>query len=156
MHMPGTRHLLAVSVVVLMAGLWSACSESPSGPNRPDGRMVLVANVSGTSVQTLVVEVTADDITAPLLFNIEVEDGVASGALIIPAGSDRLITVSAFNGDGIETHEGSTTTDVHPGPNGAISIVLSPPEISAWMKKIPMHSQAGFSLITRSPALPDG
>jgi len=138
--------LLALAAVMAVA-VWSACTDSPGGPQKPDGRLALVANVSGTSVQTLVVEVTADDIAEPLLFNIEVEDGIASGTLVIPAGSDRLITVSAFNGDGIETHEGSAETDVHPGPNLPLAIVLTP-----LTGELPIDVSIGHLSIVIEPA----
>ena len=62
------------------------------------------ADVSGTAVATVVVEVTAPDIPAPLVFNFIVTDGIASGTITIPAGTGRTITIRAFDAGGVETH----------------------------------------------------
>jgi hypothetical protein len=88
--------------------------------------MVLAANLAGTTVEMVVVEVSAADIDPTLVFNIAAEDGTATGILSIPTGSERLIAVRGFNGDGIETHQGSAIADVVPGANPPLSILLVP------------------------------
>jgi alpha-tubulin suppressor-like RCC1 family protein len=91
------------------------------------GSIGFYADVSGTTVKILVVEVTADDITDPLVFNVEIDDqGNGSTTLTIPAGPDRTITVHAYNVDDLETHRGEATVDVIAGPNPRLAIRLEP------------------------------
>src|SRR5256885_9477401 len=88
------------------------------------GEFVLRATLFGTTVSTLAVSVTAEDIPTPLAFNISQQNGIASGTLRVPPGSARLITVQAFDNLGQLTHEGSKTIDVVPGPNPPVSIAV--------------------------------
>lgn len=119
------RHIVAAFPVLLFAG--SACSPGEITPPPPGLVTLLVrANVSATSVALVVVEVTAPDIDTPLVFNIPVTAGVASGTVTVPAGSDRTFTMRAFDSGGIETHAGSRTVDVAAGANPAIVITLLP------------------------------
>jgi len=104
------------------------CTSQPTGPSLSGehASLLVQARVSATLINTLVVEVTAPDITTPLVFNIIVTDGVATGTVEIPTGSDRTITIRAFDTNGIETHRGSATVDVLEGTNPTVYIVLIP------------------------------
>ncbi|HEY3279506.1 MAG TPA: right-handed parallel beta-helix repeat-containing protein [Gemmatimonadales bacterium] len=88
--------------------------------------LVLRADVSATSVALVVVQVTAPDITAPLVFNIPVTNGLAIGSVALPAGSNRTLTMHAYDAGGIETHRGTTVLDVHAGSTPTIQITLTP------------------------------
>ena len=104
-----------------------ACSEPTGSGRRPvDASLLVQADLSATAVMTVVVEVTAADIPTPLVFNIPVVDRVASGPVTIPSGSNRTITMRAFDAGGVETHHGSVTVNIQPGTNPTISIVLMP------------------------------
>ncbi|HWP37173.1 MAG TPA: PQQ-dependent sugar dehydrogenase [Gemmatimonadales bacterium] len=93
----------------------------------PTGTTLLVrADVSATSVATVVVEVTAPDLASPLAFNIPIVNGVATGTITVTAGSNRTITMRAYDAAGVETHRGSITTTIRSGVNPAISLVLTP------------------------------
>ena len=87
--------------------------------------LVIRADLSGTAVATVVVEVTAPDIPSQL-FNIPIVNHVASGTIALRAGSGRTITMRAYDAGGVETHRGSATIDIQPGTNPTISIVLQP------------------------------
>ena len=111
--------------------------------------MLLVrADVSGTSVATVVVEVTAADIVPPLVFNIPVVGGVALGTVTLPAGSARTFTMRAFDAGGVRTHTGSATVNIQPGVNPTIAIVLMPLTGSA-----PINATLGSFAVTLQPAL---
>jgi hypothetical protein len=102
---------------------------SPGAVGLRDGglaTLVIRADVSGTSVATVVVGVAAPDIPTTLVFNIPVANGVALGTITIPAGSNRAITLRAYDAGGVQTHEGSATLNVQAGTNPAISLVLRP------------------------------
>jgi len=103
-----------------------SCSPGTAPGDRVDAKLIVTANVSGTAVATVVVEVTAPDLATPMVFNIPVVAGVASGTITIPAGSNRTITIRAFDTGGVLTHSGSTTLNVQAGTNPTISLTLAP------------------------------
>jgi hypothetical protein len=114
----------------LLATIAIPACQSGTEPPRPiprdPGRLIVSANVAGTPIATVVVEVTASDITTPLVFNLTLADGRASGTITVPAGSARRITIRAYDAGGIETHRGSTTIDVREGaanPSVSISVL---------------------------------
>ena len=117
--------MVTLALPLLLA---ASCDRQPTGPTMfEEGAPLLIrADVSATLINTLVVEVTAPDITTLLVFNIEVVDGMASGTIVIPAGSDRTITIRAFDSNGIQTHQGSATVNVVEGVNPTVQISLGP------------------------------
>jgi len=115
------------AALVFVLGLGSCLSHEPTGSARGAETTLLVrANLSGTSVAIVVVEVTAPDLPTSPLFNIPIVNGVASGAITLRAGSGRTITMHAYDAGGVETHRGSVTVDVRAGTNATISLVLMP------------------------------
>jgi len=123
-----TRRLWPAAALVSTLALGSCLGREPtdSPPRPPEARLLLRADLSGTAVATLVVEVTAPDVAPALLFNVPVVAGAASGTLTIPAGSNRAIAVRAYDAGGVETHSGSVTISLQPGANPTIAIVLTP------------------------------
>lgn len=105
--------------------LFAACGD-PTYPNHGHGTLIVRADVSATAVATLVAEVAGPDIPTPLLFNIPITAGVASGAITIPAGSNRSVTLRAYDAGGILTHSGSVQVAVQAGSNATVAITLTP------------------------------
>jgi len=135
-----------------MASLLALGSCLPSEPtgsrSRPAETTLLVrADLSGTTVATVVVEVTAPDIAARLVFNISVTDRVALGIITLPAGSDRTITMRAYDAGGVETHSGAVTVAIQPGANPTIAIVLLP-----LTGDVPINATLGSFAVTVTPA----
>src|SRR5258706_2469025 len=110
--------LAAVSLLV-------ACGGSVD-PGQGHGTLLVRADVSGSSVATLVAEVTAPDIPAALIFNIPISAGVASGTVTVPAGSYRTVTLRAYDAGGILTHSGSATIHGPSGTKPTVAITLTP------------------------------
>jgi len=108
------------SVLVL-----GACGDSVD-PGPGHGTLIVRADVSAAAVATLVAEVTAPDIPTPLVFNIPIAAGVASGTITIPAGSNRTVTMRAYDAGGILTHDGSATLNIQSGTNATVAITLTP------------------------------
>ncbi len=104
------------------------------------------ADVSAAAVASLVVEVTAPDITTLLVFNIPIANGVASGTITLPAGSSRTITMHAFDVGGVETHRGAVTVTIRAGPNPVISLVLTP-----LAGDTPINATLGSFVVTVTP-----
>src|SRR6058998_4228572 len=79
---------VAAAGLVFLAALGSCLEREPTAsPSRPPEMTLLVqADLSGTPVATVVVEVTAPDIPTPLVFNIPIVDRIASGTITVPAG----------------------------------------------------------------------
>ena len=122
-----TRRLSLGAALVFALGLASCLSEPTESTRRPpEARLLLRADLSATTVATLVVEVTAPDISPALLFNIPIVGGAALGTITLPAGSDRTIAVRGYDAGGIQTHSGTLTISVQPGANPSIAIVLTP------------------------------
>ena len=113
------------AAAVLACLIWSgACSPTPTEPTEGEATLLVITDVSATVTATVVVEVTAADITTPLVFNIPIVDGTASGTITVPAGPQRTITMSAFSDLGIETHRGSVTIDLEAETTATVSMTL--------------------------------
>jgi hypothetical protein len=123
-HATTTWAAVSVAAIMVVAG---ACDiNRVSEPALDSAEMVVRADVSGTTIATLVATVSAPDIAISLVFNFTLTDGVASATLKIPPGSNRTITVEAFAADGSVTHVGSVLINVQPGINPPVVIVLTP------------------------------
>ena len=109
-----------------MLALGSCVGHEPTGSPPAQTTLIVRADLSGTAVATVVVEVTAPDIPTPVVFNIPIANSVASGTITLRAGSGRTITMRAYDAGGVETHRGSATLNIRPGTNSTISIVLQP------------------------------
>jgi hypothetical protein len=130
--------------------LGACLQDATTAPHADPTRVPLLvrADLSGTAVASLVVQVTAPDILTPLVFNIPIAGGVAIGTITVPAGSARTFSLQAFDAGGIETHSGSVTRAIQPGPNPMIAIVLQPLTGSG-----PITATVGSFTVTVAPAL---
>jgi len=126
-----------------------ACADHGGVNPNPTGDATLsvTANLAGTAVVMVVVDVTAPDIPAKLVFNISVANGVASGSITVPAGSNRTITMRAFDAGGVETHSGSTIMSIQPGTNTMLSITLTP-----LTGNLPIQVNIGSFIVTVAPS----
>ncbi len=119
--------LTSLSVALGFLAVLVSCAErSTVGPPGDDATFVITANLSGTMAATIVANVTAPDIPTMLVFNIPIVNGTANGTITIPAGSNRTITLRAYDTGGVETHNGSVTVTILPGTNSNIAILLTP------------------------------
>ena len=122
-----THSHFTLSLVLAMPLLLAVgCGRPVMGPTLSEGEvpLLLLSNVSTTLTSTIVVEVNAPDIPSPLVFNIEITNGVASGTIDIPIGTGRTITIRAIDNNGIVTHRGVITVDVVAGVNPTVDISL--------------------------------
>lgn len=123
-----SRRLLFLAALLTVLS-WVGCQDGPTHPpSQPElAELYVRANLAGTNVAALVVEVTASDIAEPLIFNIPIgEGGQASGVITVPAGSARRVLVRAYDANAIETHRGEATVNVVAGANPPLTIVLYP------------------------------
>src|SRR5713226_4962922 len=143
---PSTPVALGMACALAAASCLGRDATEPPGNGSPVA-LALRANVSATAVATVVVVVAATDITPSLVFNISVQNGVASGTITLPAGSSRLITMHAYDAGGVETHRGSVTVNIQPGTNPTIALVLVPLAGDA-----PINVTLGSFVVTVTPA----
>ena len=123
-----SRLSAAIAAGALLVG---ACggpdlSGPPGTGGTQEAQLRITALVVGTPIDLMVARVTASDIAVPLVFNLPVTEGVATGTLRIPPGEARTITLEAFDELGDVTHEGSATLDVRPGANPPVNIAMLP------------------------------
>jgi len=117
--------LTSLFVTVGLLTVLASCGQNTVGPVG-DATLVINANLTGTMVATVVADVTAPDIPTMLVFNIPIVNGIATRAITVPAGSNRTVTLRAYDAAGVETHSGSTTLTIQPGTNPTMAIVLTP------------------------------
>jgi hypothetical protein len=140
--------LRSASIASACLVAWVSCNPNRVGPTGGEATLNIRADVSGTSVATVVVDVTAPDIPTVLVFNIPVVNGVALGTITVPAGSNRTISVRAFDAAGVETHSGSITMTVQPGGDPTLSMVLQP-----LTGDVPINVTLGSILVAVAPSL---
>ncbi len=139
--------LTSLSVALAFLTVLVSCADhGPVGPTGGDGTLGVSANLSGTMVATMVADVTAPDIPTMLVFNIPIVNGNAAGSITVPAGSNRTITLRAFDAGGVETHNGSVTVTIRSGPNSALTIVLTP-----LTGDLPINATLGSFIVTVTP-----
>lgn len=134
------RSWVAVSIAVALAGCGSSNGSTLS---EASGQVQVVVNAVGTPVSTVVITVTAPDIPTPLVFNLTLHNGSASGVLELPPGPNRTITVQAFDSYGQVIAEASETRYVNLGYNNEISLI----PMTTVMGVIPIFVSVGPVLI---------
>jgi len=142
------RRTLGTLVLPLLLAVAACDRNGPEFPSNGDAFLAVRADVSGTLIAVVVVQVTAPDITTPLVFNIPITAGVASGTITIPAGSSRMITLRAYDAGGVLTHTGSATVNIQEGTDPTLSIVLTP-----LTGDLPITATLGSFVVTVTPAL---
>jgi hypothetical protein len=135
------------TVVACVTALVSCGDQSTVNP--PPGTtatLSVTADLSGTLVATVVVDVSAADIPTVLVFNIPIVNGVASGTFTIPAGSNRTIVIRGFDAGGVQTHTGTVTATVQAGSNASLSLILTP-----LTGDLPITATLGHYVVTVTP-----
>jgi Tol biopolymer transport system component len=134
---------LAAMLPVLMAG----CGDAPTDPHESSEPVTLALQVSSTDgmVDLIVVEVTGPGIPVPILTNLVMSDGTASGSITVPAGQSRTFTARGFDAEGGITHEGNVTEDVRPG-QAIVRIPLVPRGVG-----VPIEVVVSAYMITIDP-----
>jgi len=139
--------LTSLSVALgFLAVLVSCADRSTVTPPADDATLAISVNLSGTMVATVVADVTAPDIPTMLVFNIPIVNGIAARTITVPAGSNRTITLRAFDAGGVETHSGSVTVSIQPGTNPTIAMVLTP-----LTGDLPITATLGSFIVTVTP-----
>lgn len=149
------RRSSPLAVVVTMLIVASCSGTDLTKPSEGPATLAFSANLAATSAVMVVVEVSGPGITPPLVVNFDVNPvtGIASGTITVPAGSDRAVTISAYD-DGtppVKTHQGSMTgVRVVAGSNPPITLTLDP-----LTGEVPIDATIGGLIITVTcPACP--
>lgn len=102
------------------AGLFVAPDSTVKAPVK------VTADVGSLSVGGVSVEVTGPGISQPIIANLPVASGLASGQVEVLSGSNRAFTVRAYDMQGMETHEGADTVNISGNGTQTLNISLSP------------------------------
>ncbi|MBI3790277.1 MAG: 5'-nucleotidase C-terminal domain-containing protein [Gemmatimonadetes bacterium] len=137
---------LVRAFAVACAALLATCTD-PVAPAKLTAPITIQFAVASSTIASVLVEVTASDLPTTLQFNLTVASGVASGVVQIPVGSNRTITVHAYDVNGLETHRGKTVINVTSGSNSAASIVLLP-----LTGSVPITATVGAYVVVITPA----
>jgi hypothetical protein len=147
------NRLITAAFAMAVAGALISCAgkdaTSPPPPPPTEATLSIGANLSGTMVATVIVDVTGPGIPTMLEFNIPITAGVASGTITIPVGSSRNFSMHAYDAGGVETHSGSVTTNIQTGTNPTLSIVLTP-----LVGNVPITATLGSFIVTVTPSSP--
>jgi Bacterial Ig-like domain (group 2) len=136
-----SRVHLSVALALLMVQI--SCGDGTVDPTGGKATLAISVNLSGTMVAMVVADVSAPDIPTMLVFNIPIANGVAAGTITVPAGSNRTITLRAYDAGGIETHTGSVTVTIQAGTNPTMAIVLTP-----LTGNVPITATLGSFIVT--------
>lgn len=120
------RKVMSATLGIASLLALTSCSTTDGPPSVGEATLIVRADVSGTSVATVVADITAPDVPTTLVFNIPIVGGIAQGTITVPAGSNRTITLRAFDAGGVETHDGLVTLAIQAGTNPTLSMVLRP------------------------------
>lgn len=127
---PGAARLLATCAALALAGaLPAACADAPTAASaaaaREPAALAFSASVAAApEVATMVLSVSAADIATPVVANLAIVGGVASGTLRVTAGAARTVTAQAFDRTGALAYEGSTVVEVRAGQNPPVAVTL--------------------------------
>jgi hypothetical protein len=83
-------------------------------------------DVANLEVAGVAVEVTGPGINQPIIANLPIANGAATGTVAVLAGSSRAFQLRAFNAQGIETHNGADTVDVAGSETSTLNVSLTP------------------------------
>src|SRR5258708_20953202 len=134
---------------LLASVLVSACAKEPTAVNRNhDASLQVFLSLTSSAIASVVVTVTAPDIADTLAFNLHIQNGTASGTIVVPTGSNRTVTVRAYDAGGIETYRGQKTINVLEGTNPTVTITLLP-----LTGNQPIVVTIGSYILTVSPAV---
>lgn len=121
-----SRRLPALALLCA-AMMMSACDHSTAPqPQHGTAQLYVQAVFNSANVpSTVVVEISAADISPTLIYNLTVQNDTAKGTVTIPAGAGRVITISAYDASGVKTYSGTQTVSVQVGSNNNVNIPLT-------------------------------
>lgn len=145
--------ITAATVALAVAVSMAACgtSETPGAPS-PGASTVSVPFFAQfpsfvVPISTVVITVTGPGIAPALVFNLPIVSGSATGTLTLPVGGNRTLVVQAFDATGVVAYSGTTTVNVAPGANAALTVTLNP-----LTGSVPVTATVGNVTLTLAPA----
>lgn len=122
------RSYLTTAVALTLAVASGACESGSFLGVQEDTQPINITLQSAVTAATagVTAEVTGPGISQPVVANLPVSNGMASGGLTVLSGSNRVFTLRAFDTQGIETHRGTQTVDIAPDQNMSLSMTLAP------------------------------
>jgi hypothetical protein len=147
------RVALANAAIAATLGLATSCmgSDGPEAPTpaTPTVSVPFFAQFPAfvVPISTVVITVTGPGIAPALVFNLPIVSGSATGTLTLPVGGNRTLVVQAFDATGVVAYSGTTTVNVAPGVNAAVTVTLNP-----LTGSVPVTATVGNVTLTLAPA----
>lgn len=117
---------LAALVTASLIGITGCNAGSFVETDPAETPVEVFVDVANLAVSGVSVEITGPGIPQPIVANLPITSGLASGQITVLAGSDRSFLIRAFDLQALETHRGSDTVDIHADQTQAIEVPLSP------------------------------
>src|SRR5687768_8976445 len=113
-----------MAVLALVSAL-SACRDvaAPRKARLDVADMAIsVSLINAPNITQVRLRVTAPDLSDTVRLALVIQDGIASGSAVVPAGPQRTFMLQAFDGAEVLRYQGSSTIDVIPGANPPLTI----------------------------------
>ena len=115
--MRSTRAVLGILLLGALAG--TGCSEFTE-PTVDEVTLQIEVDIPDTTVARMVAEVTGPAITDTITSELTLSNGVGTGSVTVPTGSEVTVTVRAYDANDVETHRGTGT--VTPTADGNVTV----------------------------------
>jgi Regulator of chromosome condensation (RCC1) repeat len=114
-------HLRTASL--LGAALLLTCAAAWAGPPRGQPNNLAI-DVDAPGAVRAQVQVRIPELKAPLLYDLNSKDGRITGGIYVPAGKERLVSITAFGARGEPLYSGSSVATIDARLTREISIAL--------------------------------
>lgn len=120
------RQLLAIASVGTIGIAGCDAGQFATGVQGGEVPVRVSAEVANAVVAGVAVEVTGPGIDNTIVANLPINEGMASGSVVVLAGSDRAFTLRAYDAQGLETHRGGDTLDIAADGTAVVDVAITP------------------------------
>jgi hypothetical protein len=116
-----------VAATLIAAGCGGGGTSEPAPPPPQMANLAFVAQAPGSNaISTVSIEISGPGIAQPVVVNLSLVGGQASGSAQVLAGAGRLIAGRGFDASAVNTHRGDTTVTLVEGNNPTVTFQLLP------------------------------
>lgn len=120
------HRVLTVLTAVGFVAVAGCDAGSFTGTELTETGVTVTTEVANLAVSGVSVEITGPGIDSPIITNLPINSGVASGQVSVLAGADRAFMLRAFDAAGLETHRGGDTVDIAADASPSLNVSLTP------------------------------
>jgi hypothetical protein len=114
--------ILAAALIAVAVG---GCKD-PSKVTQPTNATLSVeVSVTAATITSLTLEVSGPGIATPMTKSLTLSGSTATTSIEVPAGTDRLFVIRAYDAAGVLTHRGETTATLQSGETRSLALTLA-------------------------------